>query len=106
MSGVMPTPPAAFSPFTIVNKGSYVCLSLGIPSETICRPGFPTTSPRNSIRYWSGSGGLITDLAGYSMHDLRRAARASGIFVVVIKEALDLLLPETLGKEESRDFGT
>src|SRR3954454_974106 len=45
---VIPTPPAAFSPFTTTKSGSWRSRSCGSNSSSARRPGLPTTSPTKS----------------------------------------------------------
>ena len=63
--GVMPLPPAAFSPFAMMKSTPVRFLIFDKDSITAFRPGSPTMSPRNRIRIisggtsgdvWSGSG--------------------------------------------------
>src|SRR3954469_1785303 len=54
--GVMPRPPAEFSPFTIAKSTANSCLSFGSRSSTARRPGSPITSPRKRMRMTCSSG--------------------------------------------------
>jgi hypothetical protein len=48
--GVMPRPPAEFSPFTTMKSSLSSSLSSGSSTETALRPGSPTTSPKKRRR--------------------------------------------------------
>jgi hypothetical protein len=47
--GVMPRPPAAFSPLTTTNVGAWRSRSAGSRPSSVCLPSDPTTSPTNRI---------------------------------------------------------
>ena len=46
--GVIPTPPAAFSPLTTTKSGAWRSRSSGSSAERVRRPSEPTTSPTKS----------------------------------------------------------
>src|SRR3954469_7345156 len=52
--GVMPRPPAEFSPFTMTKSTPRSCLYRFTLSVTALRPGSPTMSPRNKMRNMLG----------------------------------------------------
>src|SRR4051812_23219968 len=63
---VIPTPPAAFSPFTTTKSGSWRSRSCGSSSSSARRPGLPTTSPTKSSftgKYRSRGVALAADTA-------------------------------------------
>jgi len=49
MSGVIPLPPAEFSPLAMMTSRPCACFNLGRSSLTARRPGLPTMSPMNKI---------------------------------------------------------
>ena len=49
-SGVMPEPPAAFSPLATTRSSPSRWINPGIARTTICLPGLPTISPMRRIR--------------------------------------------------------
>ncbi len=52
--GVMPLPPAAFSPLTTTKSKQSSVFREGSERMTAVRPGSPTTSPKNNSRIMSG----------------------------------------------------
>src|SRR6267142_6907883 len=65
--GVMPEPPAAFSPFAITKLIARVSRIFGSNSLTTRRPGWPTISAMNRIftalQYWRGLRGQASNSA-------------------------------------------
>src|SRR5215207_3245706 len=57
--GVMPTPPAAFSPLTTTKVGTYSSSSAGSRARSVRRPRPPTTSPMKRIVVSGTRGGYL-----------------------------------------------